>query len=184
MRVPSHQTGVADCLRHASAAPETHRPRPVPQVQAEARADGRSCRPAPRRHPACARPRAAPAGVRRAVRQRPARTRSSANPGSSLTSMRRSSSSASSSNMLALDSNAEGCQLGSIFRPLRALPVHAQPERRPLVVRGQHRIGVLSPSRRQGIDQPARMRAAHREIAIDLRFERRHARAGTAAAAH
>ena len=60
-----------------------------------------------------------------------------------------------------------------ILRASRAPSIDADPERRTLIVGSENRLGLLTPVRRERIDEPARMRGAHGDIAIDLRAELR-----------
>ena len=56
----------------------------------------------------------------------------------------------------------------AILRAGGAAPIDAQPERRALIVRSENRLGLLAPIGCERIDEPARMRSAHGDVAIDL----------------
>src|SRR4029079_5781702 len=60
-----------------------------------------------------------------------------------------------------------------VFRAAVATPVHAHPERRTLIVGRENRRGLLAPVGSECGYEPARMRRAHGDVAIDLRTELR-----------
>ncbi len=144
------------------------------QVQAAAPAGDRSCRRAPRRHPerarrAAARPDRAPSCAAASWID----TSPSANPGRSATS----TASCEQQRLVVVhavrDCDAARREARPILRTSRAPSIDAHPERRTLIVRSENRLGLLAPVGRERIDEPARMRGAHGDIAIDLRAELR-----------
>ena len=174
---------VAGCPRRASAARRRHRPRRAPQVQAAARADGRSCRPAPRRHPARARRAAAPPVARRAARRHPApRPRPAAKPGSS-----RDVHGVLEQQRLVVEHAVRNCDAAAL-RVARDTRRRWRARRFTRIQNGGRwllaariAVGVLAPVRRSASTSQRGCAVRIGEIAIDLARRAARARAGSAA---
>ena len=65
------------------------------------------------------------------------------------------------------DFKTRSFQLATIIGSGTPALIDAQPERRPLIVRGQHRVRVQRPVGAQCIDEPRRMSGPYRRVAIE-----------------